>query len=1144
MTSLAYKINAIKGIRGAQPFQVRPSRAADPTKTLTLRNAWIRDINNRFNALKRVMRISITDNDCFGLKDRPHTIPELIAQGSYQTELDKLSPLKPSAFKFTRNDQKVKGFMTWLKEQEKLGILELTATSGRTAKGIEAWSNIYIQSAYTKGLSQARADLIQAGVDVPNIAEIPGGISGVFHQPFHADAVGLIYSRVYSELEGVTAAMDQAISRHLAHGLAAGQGPYTIARDLVKDVDNIGINRARTIARTEVTQTYNTAAINEYTSAERLLKEPIHVQWWTAGDDRVRAHHIERHAQIYTKEEAYELIGEPNCRCALLPWIKSLSKPGKTPRRISEPSMRTSAEPPMAVIGEKVGCLLPGVTGNALITLATPKGCSDYVRSPKGSWTLKGRPVSASEAKRLDGLRLPPGWDNVIVARDASAKVQAIGLDKVGRWQYRYSAEHIAKAAQRKFDRVKLFSRDMSSIRRGIDEGVKAGDPRAMLMRIEDKTVIRNGSAADYRAKVKAYGLTTLQNEHLTIKGNKIYFDFIAKKGVRAQYTITDDVLAPWLRQRKAATKVGEKLFPDVPASKLNSYLSELAGGKKYTVKDFRTYHATRIAREELKKIKNPFNLTKKQMDKIVKDVSTKVSSFLHNTPLMAKSSYIDPMVWDMIGLKDVSFALKKNPFRVKKAVKRKPKAAPKPKAKATPKAKPTKKVSKTDPTHWVDAKTIKEANLQFWDRWKRANFHGFTTDKEKLKAMNAWGRMLAEEVRNNPALRRHIKGDNVHSFDLYKNKSIPLNKAMKKKKLPTDLDGLYWEDSSSGLRMKSIHVANAGDDLTRMATSGIGEGHFAVGQGATRANFMHEYGHNVYAHMPDVHSKKWKAIMRDIEISDLNSSISRYASSHEAEAFAEAFSAYTHAAYGLKGKRLPYEIEKFFAEMFKKEPPIKLGPKPPPVKKRLPTKTKLHYSDKQMKEFEKLAGKGDVQAEIISKEFAAYGNRITKKEAEEIADALRGYMGKDHDKWKAVQDGAKGIRGAAAIEKKLALIDKYIKHAPPIPGGKTELYSTFSRASLKEFSVGQPIRNPIFNRYFDSVDGAMGVRKMDNTKDALIKIVGSGFRGGASVKHWGKEGYNVLVGNVKVFKMVKKEMVSVPGLKGKFLQVTIQAYK
>ena len=102
------------------------------------------------------------------------------------------------------------------------------------------------------------------------------------------------------------------------------------------------------------------------------------------------------------------------------------------------------------------------------------------------------------------------------------------------------------------------------------------------------------------------------------------------------------------MSDRKAKTKTGELLFPDVSAKKLNNYLKQISG-KDYTVKDFRTYLGTKLAYKELYQYSGKV-LDKAKKMKIIKDVTEQVSKVLRNTPAMAMKSYIDPLVWDIIG--------------------------------------------------------------------------------------------------------------------------------------------------------------------------------------------------------------------------------------------------------------------------------------------------------------------------------------------------------------------------------------------------------------------------------------------------------------------------------------------------------------
>ncbi len=303
----------------------------------------------------------------------------------------------------------------------------------------------------------------------------------------------------------------------------------------------------------------------------------------------------------------------------------------------------------MDAVGDFTNCIISKSIKSAYIFVKKPKACRDYVRV-EGKWYLQGQRVTGLALQKLEDMKLPPAWREVVVSADMKSKVQAIGLDKVGRWQYRYSEAHVQAAAKKKFDRVKSFSRDMGSIRTNIKEGMRRGDPRAFLLELENRTAIRIGSEKDFRARKKAYGLTTLRSRHVTVKGDRILLKFTAKEGKAASYELRDRRLASWLKKRKSGVvSDDDMLFPDVPARRLNSYLKQVADGKSYSVKDFRTYHGTRIAFEELK-TKAGVKMSAKEKNALVKKVSAKVSDFLANTPAMAKKAYIDPMVWDFIG--------------------------------------------------------------------------------------------------------------------------------------------------------------------------------------------------------------------------------------------------------------------------------------------------------------------------------------------------------------------------------------------------------------------------------------------------------------------------------------------------------------
>jgi len=314
-------------------------RDKDPTQTIVLRQLFVAQINKRFRALKGAINEKlITEKYLEGEK-----IP-LVTQAK--------------RYKYRYADRKLNGFMEWLESEEAKGILEMVPGRQGTGFAIPVgelgqeipWTDTYIQTAYQKGIANARADLRREGAEMPAFEALPGNeVNIAFNTPFHSGRVGLVYTRSFNGMKGITAQMNTQISHRLARGMAEGRGIREIAGQL-KDiginerVDKIGITRGRLIARTEVVYAHNSATLNEFERIEGFTGEKILCRWFTARDERVRAEHAARHNKVYTRDEAESLIGEPNCRCSLLPYIPSIHgkqedavKIPETPKTIEKP---------------------------------------------------------------------------------------------------------------------------------------------------------------------------------------------------------------------------------------------------------------------------------------------------------------------------------------------------------------------------------------------------------------------------------------------------------------------------------------------------------------------------------------------------------------------------------------------------------------------------------------------------------------------------------------------------------------------------------------------------------------------------------------------------------------------------------------
>jgi len=300
----------------------------DPTQTTALRNKFAKDMKRRFAELSMVVVQAIVKQDCFGLK------PGII-------QAMQMNPPGQGAFSFTRSSAKVESFMKWLDEQVKKGIIT-TRELQQIGNSIDsAWTNMYIADSYKRGVMRARYEMRKAGADVPSIDET-GGIEMVMGTMFHMDRVGLLYSRVYTDLKGITADMDSIISRILSQGMIDGDGPALLARKLVAAINGTGMGdlaltdkvgrfipasrRAELLARTEIIRAHHLATIQEYRNWG-IQGITILGEWKTAGDDRVCERCAALEGKIFTLDEIEPLIPlHPQCRCIALPYIEELQK--------------------------------------------------------------------------------------------------------------------------------------------------------------------------------------------------------------------------------------------------------------------------------------------------------------------------------------------------------------------------------------------------------------------------------------------------------------------------------------------------------------------------------------------------------------------------------------------------------------------------------------------------------------------------------------------------------------------------------------------------------------------------------------------------------------------------------------------------
>lgn len=303
----------------------------DPTRTSTLRKVFEQAMNKRFNKLIQTIVYAIVKDDCFGLKDN-----DVMAMVN--------SPGR-RAFAFTRNSDKVSGFMAWLDELVKDEVLQISNLQQVGTSIDSAWTNKYISDSYKRGVQRARYEMKNAGYNVPSIEET-GGISASMSTPFHLDRVGVLWTRTFNELKGVTDAMSQQISRVLSEGMIEGDNPVLLGRKLAAVIKGggaeLGITdtlgryipakrRAQMIARTEIIRAHHQATIQEYKNWG-LEGVTVKAEWSTVGDNRVCKQCESMDGHRFTLAQIENMIpAHVSCRCIALPY-KTESKRVEQPR--------------------------------------------------------------------------------------------------------------------------------------------------------------------------------------------------------------------------------------------------------------------------------------------------------------------------------------------------------------------------------------------------------------------------------------------------------------------------------------------------------------------------------------------------------------------------------------------------------------------------------------------------------------------------------------------------------------------------------------------------------------------------------------------------------------------------------------------
>jgi len=310
---------ATQNARRQRPSPLR----LDPSRTTSLRRAFMTEISKRLTLVKRALRKLVAEEDVFGLA---------------------LTTLRNSSVRNTRwafhtTPQQVQLFEAWIKK-----LLAAKLLNGHTlleelgeGKSLPEMllSDLYWEKYAALGYAQGAGRVFDetkakayAGVKWTKEQQAfyrgtkQQFLQSAFGQPVAKEKLQLLAGRVFTELKGITDRMAQVITRELVEGMARGEGPHAMARRMVKQgigTKKRGIqSRALTIARTEIIRAHAEGQLDAF---EQMGVEEIGVavEWSTSGFEVCPACRAMEGVVLTTKEARGLIPRHPNCRCAFTP---------------------------------------------------------------------------------------------------------------------------------------------------------------------------------------------------------------------------------------------------------------------------------------------------------------------------------------------------------------------------------------------------------------------------------------------------------------------------------------------------------------------------------------------------------------------------------------------------------------------------------------------------------------------------------------------------------------------------------------------------------------------------------------------------------------------------------------------------------
>ncbi|WP_197062805.1 DNA topoisomerase IB [Bosea sp. UNC402CLCol] len=256
---------------------------------------------------------------------------------------------------------------------------------------------------------------------------------------------------------------------------------------------------------------------------------------------------------------------------------------------------------------------------------------------------------------RIRSLAIPPAYEDVRIADDPAAHLQAIGRDEAGRIQHRYHPDWEKVRERRKLKRLACLIAALPKLRARIAKDLRSrqlGHDKALACAaaIMDRCHIRVGNEAYAKAN-GSRGASTLLKRHVDLTGSRITLHFRGKSSKDIACTVEAPALARAIGRISAlpGARLLQYLREDgsvapISADEINGYLRR-ASGQRISSKDLRMLAANAAAAELL--LAGEEAVSEMGRKRQIADIMRIISERLVNTPAVVRKSYVHAIVID-----------------------------------------------------------------------------------------------------------------------------------------------------------------------------------------------------------------------------------------------------------------------------------------------------------------------------------------------------------------------------------------------------------------------------------------------------------------------------------------------------------------